>query len=431
VGALEKRVWHGDPTGISRRDRQPGEYQCFIPDKIYGRQFSLDGGVSTDVVAAESAMVRFNTEASSLVNTEALSRILLRAESVASSKIEGLVVGAQRILRAEVNSGLDGSASDITAMEVLAGIQAMVYGLEQVHQGAPITLELILSIHERLLAGTPLSAYGGKMREEQNWIGGSDFNPCTADFVPPPWELVRELMEDLVAFCNTDDLPAIVQAAIAHAQFETIHPFIDGNGRAGRILIQMILKRRGLATRVLPPVSLILATWAKDYVAGLTATRFVGDVNSSEAVTGMNIWIGRFATACSRSIVDAMNFEARARAIENNWRLKLGSVRKKSSVDLLLQKLVGVPVLTVKSASNLCGTSLMATNSAIAELLDAGILRQINRGARNRTFEAPEIIDAFSDLERQLASPEGDTRHSKPARNIPGLRAAKSGVVKS
>lgn len=419
MAEVERCLWHGNPSGISRKDRQPCEYHVYIPDNLVSRTFSLEGGVSADVVDAESALVRFNTEASSLVNTEALARILLRAESIASSKIEGLVIGARRILHAEVENSIHGSTSDVTAIEVLANIQAMVYGIEQIEEGKPITQELILSIHKRLLAGTKLSRYGGKLREEQNWIGGSDFNPCSANYVPPPWELVEGLIEDLTAFCNSDALPAVAQAAIAHAQFETIHPFIDGNGRIGRILIQLILRRRGLATRVSPPISLILATWTKDYVSGLTATRYIGDHFSVEAVEGVNVWIGRFAAACSRSVKDAMEFEARAQKIENDWRSRLKTVRKGSSTDLLLQKLVGAPVLTVKSASALTGTTLVATNMAIARLEEAGILHQVSIGARNRAFEAPEIIEAFSDLERQLASPEGDTRKSRPTRNVP------------
>ena len=419
MAKLERRLWQGDPSGMSRKDRQPCEYQVYIPDNLVHRTFSIEGGVSADLVDAESTLVRFNTEASSLVNTEALARILLRAESVASSKIEGLVIGAGRILRAEVENGLNESATDVTANEVLANIQAMVYGIEQIEEDRPITLGLILSIHERLLARTRLNDYGGKLREEQNWIGGSDFNPCSANFVPPPWELVEGLMEDLITFCNSDDLPAVAQAAIAHAQFETIHPFIDGNGRTGRILIHLILRRRGVATRVSPPISLILATWARDYVSGLTATRYIGDFLSAEAQEGINIWVGRFAAACSRSVIDAMEFEVRAQKIEYEWRSHLKNVRKGSSTDLLLQKLVGAPVLTVKSASMLTGKTLVATNNAINQLVEAGILHQVGTGGRNRVYESPEIIEAFSDLERQLASPEGDTHKLKPSRHVP------------
>ena len=250
-------------------------------------------------------------------------------------------------------------------------------------------MELILNIHERLLAETRLNEYE------------------------------RELREDLITFCKSDDLPAVAQAAIGHAQFETIRPFIDGNGRTERILIHLMLRRRGVATRVSPQISHILATWARAYVSGLTATRYIGDCPSVEAREGINIWVGRFAAACSRSVIDAMEFEARAQKIEYEWRSHLKNVRKGSSTDLLLQKLVGAPVLTVKSASMLTGKTLVATNNAINQLVGAGILHQIGAGGRNRVYEAPEIIEAFSDLERQLANPEGDTHKSKLTRQVP------------
>jgi len=265
----------------------------------------LDGDVAADVADAESAIARLNVAATSLIDTEALARILLRAESVASSKIEGLEVGARRLLLAEAARGLGEAPSDVTALEVLGNIDAMVAGIRSADEGEPITIELLLDLHRRLLAGTRLEAHGGRLREVQNWIGGSDFNPCSAAFVPAPPELVEQLMVDLVAFSNSDTLPAVAQAAVAHAQFETIHPFIDGNGRTGRALIHLILRRRGLAPRVLPPVSLILATWAKDYVGGLEVSRYQGSYKMRAAHEGTNLWIGRFAGACTRAAADA------------------------------------------------------------------------------------------------------------------------------
>ena len=117
---------------------------------------------------------------------------------------------------------------------MLNNIEAMNWAIE--HLSDPkkkITTGDLLDIHQHLLAGTRLDEYAGKIRTEQNWIGGSSYNPCSAAFVPPPHEQVEDLLDDLCAFCNLDSLPAIAQAAIAHAQFETIHPFVDGNGRTG------------------------------------------------------------------------------------------------------------------------------------------------------------------------------------------------------
>jgi Fic family protein len=414
-----RRRWIGSHEGPSRKDNRGCEYEAYVPDPLVGRNFTIDGEVAADIADAEAAIARLNVEATSLVDTEARARILLRAESVASSRIEGLEIGARRLLRAEAARVLGDDPSDVTAVEVLGNIDAMVYGIGAVGPGDPVTVEMLLEIHRRLLSGTRLEEYGGRFREKQNWIGGSAYNPCSAAFVPPPPELVAGLIADLVDFANEDSLPAVAQSAIAHAQFETIHPFVDGNGRTGRALVHLILRRRGLAPRVLPPVSLILATWAQDYIDGLTASRYRGPVTSKEASEGINLWIGRFATACKRAVDDATSFEHEARTIEASWRDRLGRVRARSAADLLLGVLVGAPVVTVNSASEMVGRSFIQTNEAIQRLVDAGVLMQVTVGRRNRAFEAPEIVAAFTALERQLASPEGDTRTSQPVRTVP------------
>jgi len=396
-----RKHWQSEASaGLPRKDRQSCEYEAYVPDPLMGRAIVLEGAVAADVADAEAAITRLNFEASALVDTEALARLLLRAESVASSKIEGLEIGPRRLLEAE----------------------AMVYAVRSVRSDEELTLEQLLEIHRRLLAGSRLEESGGKIRSEQNWIGGSSYNPCSAAFVPPPPELVHDLLLDLCRFCNDDSLPAVVQAALAHAQFETIHPFIDGNGRTGRALIHLTLRRRGLAPRVLPPVSLVLATWATDYVAALEGTRYRGQPASPAAHEGLNRWVGLFATACRRAVDDAAEFAARTQGLEAAWRERLGAVRASSATDLLLHALPGAPVLTVRSAADLISRSLRATNEAIARLSAAEVLTQVTVGRRNRAFEARELIDVFTDLERQLASPRGDTRLASPSRRVPRRR---------
>jgi len=214
-------------------------------------------------------------------------------------------------------------------------------------------------------------------------------------------------------------LPAVAQAAIAHAQFETIHPFVDGNGRTGRALIHVVLRRRGVAPRILPPVSLVLATWSRSYIDGLTATRYRGSAESMAAHEGINSWIGMFAAACRRAVDDAVAFEKRVVRIQQEWSGAIGTARKGSAVELLIGALPGAPVISVSSAANLIGRSFQATNQAMTRLQAAGLVRQVNVGRRNRAFEAPAVIEAFTALERQLASPLGDTRSEPPARPAP------------
>lgn len=418
---LVSKIWQPDlgGTGLPRKHRKPCEYQAYLPDLLSSRMALLTSPVMADVAEAQAAIATFNARAQALVDTEALARILLRAEAVASSRIEGLEIGARRLLRAEAARTLREAAVDVTAAEILGNIDAMVFAVESVGPGDPITVDLICEVHRRLLAGTRMADIGGQLRTTQNWIGGSGYNPCSAAFVPPPPEAVLDLMADLCAFASSEVLSAVTQAAVAHAQFETIHPFADGNGRTGRALIHLILRRRGLATRILPPVSLILATQAQSYIDGLTKFRYTGDPNSEDALFGLNDWVGTFASACHRAITDTEAFEERTAQLEQDWRSRLGSVRSGSATDLLLKVLPGAPVLTVDDAASLTGRTFKPANDAVNRLVDAGILRQITVGRRNRAFEAPDIIAAFTALERLLSSPDGDTRVSPPARPVP------------
>jgi len=312
--------------------------------------------------------------------------------------------------------------ADVTAEEVLGNIEAMRTALAIGESDEPITADALLEVHRRLLQETAIRQHAGRIRTAQNWIGGSDYNPCSAAYVPPPPELVSDLLNDLARFCNSDSLPAVVQAAIAHAQFETIHPFADGNGRAGRALVHLILRRRGLSTRVQPPVSLILATRASGYIEGLSGFRFDGAVDGAAAREGLNSWVGFFAAACTRAVDDAMAFEKKCQELEDGWRTRIGRIRSGSSVDLLVRMLAGTPILTVKSAMRILDRSKPQVNDAVGRLEAAGILKQVTVGRRNRAFEAREVIEAFADLERQLASPLGDTRTAQPVRLVPARR---------
>lgn len=420
MSKVVRRRWQSDlGSGLPRQDRRGCEYDAYVPDRLTGRSIVLDGDVAADVADAERAIAVLDRHASVLADTEALARLLLRAESVASSRIEGLEVGGRRLMRAEAARVLGEEPSDVTATEVLGNIDAMAWAIQSVDESGTLTLEHLLEVHRRLLTGTRLDVHAGQIRTEQNWIGGSDYNPCSAAFVPPPPDLVPDLLDDLVTFCNEDALPAVAQAALAHAQFETIHPFVDGNGRTGRMLIHLVLRRRGLATRVTVPVSLILATWSQSYVEGLTASRYRGPATSREAYEGCNRWMTLFASACQRAVADASAFEARTRDVEQAWRERLGGIRANSTADLLLRALSGAPILTVRGAAELVGRSFEAANQAVDRLVDAGILQQVKVGRRNRAFEAPDVIEAFTALERQLASPGGNTRASAPVRLVP------------
>jgi len=420
MARLEQRFWEGSGrSGLSRKDRAGGAYSVYVPDPLAGRQFVFEGSAVADMSDAERAIRDLDARSSALADTEALARLLLRAESVASSKIEGLVVGARRLLRADAARASGGHQVDVTAADVLGNIDAMAYALQMVKEGTEITLPLLLGVHRQLLAATELHAYAGQIRTVQNWIGGSSYNPCSAVFVPPPPNLVEPLLLDLCAFCSDDSLPPVAQAAVAHAQFENIHPFVDGNGRVGRALIHMIFRRRGLTQRVTPPVSLVLATRARDYLEGLRATAYVGAPGGQPAVEGTNRWLGTFAGACTRAAADAMGFEERIARIQDGWRDRVHPVRSDSAAMRLIDVLPGAPVITIAAAAKLINRTIQATMLGVQRLADAKILTPVEQRQRKQIFEARDIIDVFTALERQLASPAGDTKTEPPTRPVP------------
>jgi Fic family protein len=421
---LIPRQWVTNEEGITGKIRtRTREYEAYVPDPLIGRTFTFSGACAADVAEAETAIRSLHSNAVVLDRTDGLARLLLRAEAQASSRIEGVVIAAHKLLRAEAARDLDtGEMPDDLAGEVLANIDAMDLAMELADCEPTVTIDTILRIHERVLKASDLREHAGKVRVGQSWIGGSSYNPCEAAFVPPPPEEVPALLADIAAFCNDTSLPAVAQAAIAHAQFETVHPFVDGNGRTGRAIIHVMLRRRGLAPSWCPPVSLVLATMKDEYIRALDGFHLEAPLDSPQAIAGVDEWVSFFARACTRSVHDAMLFEDRVSAIQAGWRERLAPVRRGSSVDLLIEALPRTAILTVNQAAKILDRSFTAANAAVQELVKAKVLKQVSIGKRNRAFESPEVIAAFTQLERRLASPAGDTHAAAPVRPVPWKR---------
>ncbi len=416
---LRKR-WDAEFQGISRRDRRGCDYDAYLADPLCGWKLSLPADVAADIADAEAAVRSLNTAGTNHVSLEGLARFLLRAESVGSSRIEGLEASARRLARAEAALALGDDANDRVAVEVIGNIAAMESAVELASSTDSFDLDDLLSIHRTLMDNSATPELGGAVRREQNWIGGSSFNPCSAAFVPPPPEYLPALMSDLVDYVNGDEHSPLVQAGLAHAQFETLHPFADGNGRTGRALIHVVLRRRGLAGNVVPPISLVLATWSADYVGGLMTFRHLNEPDSAERSEAAVEWLRLFATATARACRDAESYSSDIDEITATWRRRVGRIRAKSSTDLLISVLPGAPIVTVESASRLIGRSRARTTDAVRTLTEAGVLRQRNVGRqRYRVFEATDVLDVFTALERALASPTGNTMSDRPNRLVP------------
>ena len=416
---LPKR-WDANFEGMSRQDRRGCDYHAYLADPLADWSLSISADVAADIADAEAAVRALNNAGTTHVSLEGLARFLLRAESVGSSKIEGLEAATRRLAQAEAAIALGGDANDRVAVEVIGNIAAMESAVKLAANTNRFDLGDLLSVHRTLMDNSPTPELGGVVREEQNWIGGSSFNPCSAAFIPPPSEYLPDLLADLLDYVNGNDHSPLVQAAIAHAQFETLHPFADGNGRTGRALIHVVLRRRGLAPTFVPPISLMLATWSDDYVNGLMTFRHLSKPDSTDRSAATVEWLHMFATATSRACQDAEAYSEDIDEITATWHSKLGRVRANSSTDLLLRVLPGAPIVTVESASKLINRSKARTTDAVNALASTGVLRQRNVGRqRYRVFEATEVLDLFTGLERALASPTSDTRSARPVRATP------------
>jgi Fic family protein len=401
-GRIERRVWRPRlDHGAGRRHRVAQTIECFVPDPIVEWDPTLTASTAALIAEADAEVREFDRQAPGVQGLDALARQLLRQESVGSSRIENLIVGQRRLARAAAG----GAGYDETADLVIGNVRAMQRAITLASEPRPLTRDDIVAIHHTLFEGTRDEALAGVVRQEQNWIGRSGYSPAGADFIPPPHECVEELLEDLAAFLNLDDLPVTLQAAIAHAQFETIHPFLDGNGRAGRCLIHVVYRRRGLATSVVPPISLVLATHFRLYIGGLEAYRF-GDLKD---------WLLLFAASTVKAVDRAHDLAARVDVLREGWLERIGRPRSHASSRALLDQLAAEPVLTVARAAELAGVSETAAARAIAALERAGVLKRTSQQRWGRRWEAPEVFELLDAFERDVASPGDATRPGRPA----------------
>jgi Fic family protein len=389
-GRYISKVWHHDPLLYAPPAyRRACGYDAFIPDLLAGLALDLPGDAIAVLSEAERAIAELNQAAGP--ELASLARLLLRTESIASSKVEGLQVDARTLARAEANQETGRRIGPQTA-DILANIDAMELAVEQATGAETIRAPDLQDIHRALLARDPVGRAPGAFRTSQNWIGGNDYNPCGADFVPPPPEEIGRLVEDLCEFCSSEELSPLLQAAVAHAQFETIHPFADGNGRTGRALVQVILRRTGLAPQFVPPSSIILARHKDRYIRGLVAYR----------EDRIPEWIIIFAAATAEAAQLARTYGARVAELQSRWREQLrqqSNPRSDAAAWAIIDVLPAHPMVTVPIAVAATRRTRPAVTNAVDDLQRAGVLTPLGSSTRNRSWEAEGLLDLIVQLE--------------------------------
>ncbi len=372
-----------------RKARQPFTYRAFVPDPIAAIQPAVSFETAGLINEAELAVGLLNAD-ERVRGLEAIGALLLRSEAIASSRIEGIELSQRNLARAVI----DPRAAKGTAKAVAANVVAMEQAVGIGDGERELTVDNVLAIHRTLMVHEPPRVMPGAFRREQNWIGGRLLNPSDARYVPPPEDEVAPLIADLVKFMNRDDLPAVAQAAIAHAQFETIHPFVDGNGRVGRCLIHVILRRRGVAPTFVPPVSIVLAARANLYVDGLISFR-EGRIDA---------WCASFALACGKAATLSVDLASQVAELEAAWFQRAGRPRRDSAAARIIPVLPAQPITSAATMRAAIGARHQRALEGLKVLAAAGVLRQISEGDYDRQYAADELFDLVEAYEDRVAS---------------------------
>jgi Fic family protein len=387
-GRYTDRIW-----------RQALTYRAYVPPRLKTLNLSLSFGLAQLLAEAERSLRDLQAGRERAGNEQvngsggdfkALAHQLLRSESVASSRMEGSRVSHRGLARALY----DPSSLTRTTRAVVGNVRAMERAIQLGTGNADFKPSDLQTIHRALVESSDEPGVPGDVRASQTWIGGTEVWPHDADYVPPPADEVPGLLLDLCAFVNRTDLPGLLQAAIAHAQFEAIHPFLIGNGRVGRCLTQAVLGRRGLTPRFLPPVSVVLGNNVPAYVEGLRDYR-AGRIED---------WCGLFARSTSIAADRATDLATRIEDVKAAWFERAAKPRRDSAAAKLLAVLALRPVVDVPATQRLLRVSDEAARLALISLEQRGILKRVGPARYRRAWFAEDVFMLLDDFDDSMGS---------------------------
>ena len=378
----------GNQERAGRYTPQPGGYKAFLPAPLPPQPpVEIDGDLQALLSTADRALGRLDGSIRTLPNPDLFVFMYVRKEAVLSSQIEGTQSSLNDILEAEAEI-LDALTAD-DVNEVLNYVKAMNYGLERL-KTLPLSVRLIREIHERLLTGVRGgNQQSGELRRIQNWIGPVGCTKQEAIFVPPPPLLVQDLLGDLEKFLHEHDLPALIKIGLVHAQFETIHPFLDGNGRVGRLLIAFLLYEREILETPVLYISYYFKRHRQEYYDRLQAIRDTGNWEAwlKFFLTGLSE-VSQEATETARRIVD-LREQHRELVVNHFGRVAANGLK-------VLERLYQKPIIRVQDIVNITNVSFPAANNLMKKFIEHNLLIEITGLSRNRKFRYSSYIELFS-----------------------------------
>ena len=379
-------------TRAGRYIRQPKGYRAFIPAPLPPQPpVRITDDLQSRLSEADRSLGRLDGSIQILPDADIFVYMYVRNEAVLSSQIEGTQSSLQDLLAAEANILTSNRPNDVS--EVINYVSAMNYGLEQLST-LPVSTRLIREIHARLLQGARGSHLTpGELRASQNWIGPAGCTIREATFVPPPPSELAEAMSSLERFIHYDtELPLLIKVGLAHAQFETIHPFLDGNGRVGRLLITFLLCEQRVLTKPVLYLSYYFKRYRQQYYEELQAVRDAGTWERwlTFFLRGVAV-VSEQATSTAQRILVLR--ERHRRVITDSF----GGVAANGY--RVLDYIYSRPVVSVDEVQALIGTTYPTANNLVTRLVESGILREFTGQARNRAFIYQSYLDLFHDTE--------------------------------
>ena len=374
--AYETHTWESRDAPLAsrtQRQRYRGPYKAAVPAAIARLPVEVPSSLAAEVEDAAAEVSRFDAELGREIAP--FRAVLLRSESAASSKIENLTASARAIAEAELLSEGRHNAALIVANE-----RAMTAAINLADR---IDAEAVLSMHAALLEYSDPDI-AGRWRNEQVWLGGGDLGPHDAWFVPPHHDRVAAAIDDVIRFIARDDVPVLAHAAVAHAQFETIHPFPDGNGRTGRALVHAHLRSKGLTRNVTVPVSAGLLTDTDAYFDALMRYREGDHLPIVE----------QFARAAFAAVTNGRLLAAEIDAIRGEWSSRI-KARRDAAAWRIAELLLRRPVVNRGVIAAELGIAPENTYRSLRPLVEAGVLVEFTAKRRHQMWRAPEVLAAL------------------------------------
>jgi Fic family protein len=370
--------------------KQPQGYRAFIPASLPpDPPVEMDAELIRVLSEADQSVGRLDGVSKTLPNPNLFVAMYVRREAVLSSQIEGTQSSLDDVLTYELDPHARTLPDDVE--EVVNYVRAMNYGLERL-TSLPLSLRLIREIHAQLLTGVRgVEKAPGDFRTTQNWIGGANVPLSQATFVPPPVHEMRTALDNFERFLHEGEtIPALIQCGIAHAQFETIHPFLDGNGRVGRLLITFLLCHRAVLSRPLLYISYYLKQHRAEYYDRLMAVRQRGDWEG---------WLRFFLRGIAETAQEATATAGKIVQLREQHRQLLQERGVGHNALRLLDELFKFPILNVNFASRLLDVSFATANKIVGQLATLGLIEESTGGQRNRAFRYTPYMRLFAEPE--------------------------------